>query len=232
MAGHRRRPPNLTAGKGGRHAAKTTSRQPPERGAEAFKVPDWKPIMLDRRHFLALVVALTAHLPARALARPTTPPPTAPPLADPWRTLAAVQAHMLPGRDDGAPSAGAIGALDYLRRVLEAADTDPDDAAFLRDGTGWLNEVAKEAHGRPYADLDPAAAEATMRRIERTAAGERWLYLLLTYLLEALLADPVYAGNRDGRGWAWLGHRPGFPRPTAEKRYFQLGKPVYRRTKA
>jgi len=55
---------------------------------------------------------------------------------------------------------------------------------------------------------------------------------LLTYLLEALLADPVYAGNPNGIGWKWLQHQPGFPRPTKNKKYFKLDKHRYRTTKA
>jgi gluconate 2-dehydrogenase gamma chain len=199
--------------------------------------------MLDRRSFLCLVAALASQLPAAARVR-SEPEATgaaghdasAKALQDPWLTLAAVQAHLLPGGDAGpgskAPSAAEIGALSYLRNALAAPDMDPQDGQFIRDGVGWLNEVAQEAHGRPYSQLGAEPAEQVMRRIERSAAGERWLFLLLGYLLEALLADPVYGGNRDGRGWAWLEHRPGYPRPPADKLYYKLGKPVYKRTKA
>ena len=49
--------------------------------------------------------------------------------------------------------------------------------------------------------------------------GENWLSTLLLYIFEALLTDPVYGGNPNGIGWKWLGHNPGLPRPTADKRY-------------
>ena len=42
------------------------------------------------------------------------------------------------------------------------------------------------------------------------------------YLLEALLADPVYGGNTDEVGWKWLGYTAGFPRPPIGKRYFEI----------
>ena len=71
-----------------------------------------------------------------------------------------------------------------------------------------------------------------LRQIEQSNAGQNWLSLLLTYLLEALLADPVYGGNPDGIGWQWLEHQSGFPRPPADKTWYRLGRPVYYRRKA
>jgi gluconate 2-dehydrogenase gamma chain len=48
------------------------------------------------------------------------------------------------------------------------------------------------------------------------------LSLLLYYIFEALLSDPVYGGNPGGIGWQWLEHQPGFPRPPADKIYGNL----------
>ena len=59
-----------------------------------------------------------------------------------------------------------------------------------------------------------------------------WLSLLLTYLLEALLADPVYGGNPGGIGWQWLAHQPGFPTPPADKTWYKLAAPVHYQRKA
>jgi gluconate 2-dehydrogenase gamma chain len=45
--------------------------------------------------------------------------------------------------------------------------------------------------------------------------------MLLDYIMEALLTDPVYGGNPNSIGWQWLKHQPGFPRPTTplKRRY-------------
>ena len=40
--------------------------------------------------------------------------------------------------------------------------------------------------------------------------------------MEALLTDPAYGGNPDGIGWRWLGHTPGYPRPSAATIYPRL----------
>jgi gluconate 2-dehydrogenase gamma chain len=55
-----------------------------------------------------------------------------------------------------------------------------------------------------------------------TRWGRAWLSLLLYYIFEALLSDPVYGGNPGEIGWRWLEHQPGFPRPPADKIYGSL----------
>jgi len=57
---------------------------------------------------------------------------------------------------------------------------------------------------------------------------------MMSYLIEALLSDPVYGGNKDQKGWLWLEHIPGFPTPGPDKVYFKLGAHASprRRTKA
>ncbi len=74
--------------------------------------------------------------------------------------------------------------------------------------------------------------EALLRRIEQSRAGGNWLSLLLTYLLEALLADPVYGGNPDAIGWRWLEHQPGFPTPPADRTWYRLAARARSRYKA
>ena len=64
-----------------------------------------------------------------------------------------------------------------------------------------------------FIELNQAQREAMLRRIETNPVGRYWLSLMIYYLLEALLADPVYGGNIDTVGWQWLQHAPGFPRP-------------------
>jgi hypothetical protein len=37
---------------------------------------------------------------------------------------------------------------------------------------------------------------------------------MLAIILEAFFGDPVHGGNPDEVAWKWVGHTPGFPRPT------------------
>jgi gluconate 2-dehydrogenase gamma chain len=140
---------------------------------------------------------------------------------EPWYTFAATQQHLFPDDGDG-PDAKTLNATVYLKFVLDAADTDPEERAFIHDGVDWLNRLAIARHTGIFANCEPAQREVLLREITGSQAGKRWLSYLLTYLFEALLSDPVYGGNPNGIGWAWLQHTPGFPRPPYNKRYVDL----------
>ena len=141
--------------------------------------------------------------------------------SDPWLTLAAVQQHLFPA-GEATPGAADIGAAEYLRRALETPGGDRDDADFVYRGACWLNDLTRERFGEAFAALDETRRETALRDIEASRAGRRWLSLLLSYLLEALLADPVYAGNRGAIGWEWLEHQPGYPTPPPDKTWERL----------
>ncbi|MDH5485481.1 MAG: gluconate 2-dehydrogenase subunit 3 family protein [Gammaproteobacteria bacterium] len=177
---------------------------------------------LSRREFLILVSAATAAIPFPALSKQRTASGEAhEKLEDPWLTLAVVQEHLFPA-EKKAPGASDIQALSYLRQLLQAPDTDREDVDFVIKGVSWLNDLSSSTYQRLFHQLDTDLKEKILRKIEQSSAGERWLSLQLSYLIEALLADPVYGGNANSQGWQWLEHQPGFPRPTADKRYFKL----------
>ena len=140
---------------------------------------------------------------------------------EPWYTFAAVQQQLFP--DDGnGPDAKGINATTYLKFVLDAPDTDPDDRKFILDGVDWLNRLAIARFKAVFATCEPVNQDKLLHNIVTSDAGERWLSFLLRYIFEALLTDPVYGGNPNGVGWKWLQHIPGFPRPPVDKRYFDL----------
>lgn len=130
----------------------------------------------------------------------------------PWPIFAAVQAVLFPSDGNG-PAALDIQATLYLFLVLHAPDFDPDERKFILDGVGWLDQFAQEKFQHTFLSLSTQQHDTVLRQISQSRAGDRWVGALLTYLLEALLADPVYGGNPNGIGWQWLEHQPGFPRP-------------------
>lgn len=140
-----------------------------------------------------------------------------------WSTIEAVQDHLLPSEPD-APGARDLNATAYLDRTLADSGFDPDVKGFLLKGIGWLEEIAQSQEGLLFHQVDPGKREDLLRQIADTGAGERWLSNLITYCMEAMLADPLYGGNPNGIGWNWLGHDPGQPRPTPDKIYGKLGK--------
>ena len=83
-------------------------------------------------------------------------------------------------------------------------------------------DVLKGAGGPLFAAAGSDTREEVLRAMEQNKAGEAWLAIMLEYLLEAMLADPACGGNPGGIGWHWLGHRHGFPTPTADKLWYKL----------
>lgn len=143
-------------------------------------------------------------------------------LKEPWLTLSLVQEHLFPAGEDS-PGAKDINAIGYLRTMLAAPGVDPEDRVFILKGVDWLDGVSNERLQKPFKKLDAEQREQVLKRIARSHAGENWLSLLMLYIVEALLADPVYGGNPGGIGWKWLQHQPGFPTPPANKKYWMLG---------
>lgn len=140
-----------------------------------------------------------------------------------WQTIAAVQNHLLPSEQDS-PGASDVNALAYLKWVMSAPDTHSETRDFLRNGAAGLESMAQTLTNRQFPQLDEQQSERVLRQYEMDHEGQHWLRQILEYVLEALLTDPVYGGNTDAIGWKWLGHRPGYKRPPADKKYMDLLK--------
>ncbi len=188
--------------------------------------------LLNRREFIQLLATVAAAYPLSSLAVGRQQAQTSEHvIKEPWRTISAVQEHLFPA-EKNSPGASDINAMLYLQNMMATPDFDKERAELIHNGVGWLNELAKQQHSLKFIQLDSTTKEKILRQVESSNAGSRWLSTLLTYLIEALLSDPVYGGNPDGIGWDWLQHQPGFPLPTEDKKYFKLGKNRYRHTKA
>ena len=130
----------------------------------------------------------------------------------PWPIITAVHAVLFPSDGNG-PSAQDIQSTQYLHLVLQTPDFDPEERKFILDGVNWLDQFAQEKFQRAFLSLSADQHNTVLRQITQSRVGDRWVGAMLTYLLEALLSDPVYGGNPNGIGWLWLEHQPGFPRP-------------------
>ena len=130
-----------------------------------------------------------------------------------------VQIILFPNDGDG-PSADDINALEYLEWALTDSDNEADgDGEFIQKGVGWLDLLSEQTKGSQFIKLDINQQNDVLTNISQSSAGENWLSLLIYYLLEALLLDPVYGGNPDQIGWKWLQHQPGFPLPNNQTNY-------------
>jgi len=137
---------------------------------------------------------------------------------DQKRTLTAVQEHLLP-HEENSPGATDINAADYLEMVLNQPGFDPEIRDFIVDGLKRLAEYINENQQSPFETMDAQEKENTLTALQDFSWGRTWTSLLLLYIFEALLSDPVYGGNPDGIGWTWLEHTPGLPRPVESTRY-------------
>lgn len=185
-------------------------------------------MLISRREFISILSSLPALTPLSLLANNQTSTAY---IKEPWLTLSEVQQHLFP-QEKSSIGARDIQALEYLRATMNAPDFDNDEKKLIHNGVSWLNDLSKQTYTKVFVRLDDNSKEKILRRIEGSRAGERWLSTLLTYLLEALVTDPVYGGNPNGIGWKWLQHQPGFPRPPENKKYFKLDPKRYRNTKS
>lgn len=192
--------------------------------------------LLSRREFVQiLAVAATAYPLVSCDSNPHKSSNSVKNKSEPWLTLSSVQDHLLPQdktNKDNSPSAKDINALGYLQYMMKMSDFDKEEYELINNGVGWLNDLANQQYSKMFIQLDADDKEKILRRIENSRVGSRWLSVLLTYLIQALLTDPIYGGNPNGMGWAWLQHQPGFPRPPENKKYFKLNKKRYRNIKA
>ncbi len=134
------------------------------------------------------------------------------------RTLTAVQEHLLP-HEENSPGAKDINAANYLEMVLNQPGFDPEIRDFIADGLKRLAEFTTKKRLSPFEKMITEEREHTLKALQDLSWGQTWTSLILLYIFEALLSDPVYGGNPDGIGWIWLEHTPGLPRPVESTRY-------------
>jgi len=184
----------------------------------------WQKGTIDRRMFLKQVTALlvlSSIKPVSLQAKTDQETLTTEWREDPWWTLYEVQEHLFPHTEDS-PGAKDIHATLYLKSQLPSPWIDREEASFIVKGVNWLNDMAEKTQSARFVDLDTSKREAVLLQIEKSNEGQRWISLVIYYVIEALLTDPIYGGNPDGSGWKWLSHHPGFPRPTEDKMYSKL----------
>jgi len=125
-----------------------------------------------------------------------------------FKTLEAVQQVLFP-EGLNAPSAKAFGATAYLANVSTHSSFLDSDLLFLQQGA---QELMNDYNN--FLTLNPKKQEKALREfVDNNHRGESWVSFVLYFTLEALLADPLYWGNRKESGWKWLNHHSGFPRP-------------------
>lgn len=180
--------------------------------ATAAGLAAWHEKLVSRRRFLLAAAggSLAALFPLATAAKARR--------GDPWELIAAVQDILFPSEAE-VPGAHEIQALAYLRGVLAEPRHDREETRLILKGADWLDDLSRQRQHTSFLKLSGDRRDTLLQQIAASSQGEHWLATLLFYICEALLTDPVYGGNPDGIGWTWLGHTPGFPRPTTDKRF-------------
>jgi hypothetical protein len=106
--------------------------------------------------------------------------------------------------DEQVPGAAALGAVDYVERLLTALDHDPPRVWAGPDGWIGLGPWERQAWAERIDEL-----RALYRRVidGAPAAGDH--RVVHSHACEATYGDPAYGGNRASGGW----QRIDFPEP-------------------
>jgi len=130
----------------------------------------------------------------------------------------AVQNIIFP-KDINGPGAIDFNADKYLLWVLSDRRIPKDEKDYIIKGLKWVDETAQEEESKKFLKLSKKEQVHLIHTISKTGWGESWLSVMLTFVFEAMISDPIYGFNKNEIGRKWLGHVAGYPIPTKENMY-------------
>lgn len=132
-------------------------------------------------------------------------------------------------RDKFGPGAIDFKTVEYLDWVLSDVNLDQEDKDYLLNGIKWMEESSDEEFSKPFSKLTDVEIESLISVVVKQNWGESWLSRNLSYILEAQFSDELYGSNKGGKGWIWLNHYPGYPRPSADMIYDEVFETISNR---
>ena len=129
-------------------------------------------------------------------------------------------------KDENGPGAIDFNADKYLLWVLLDKRIPKDENQYIINGLKWVDETAQEEMSERFLKLSKKEQVQLIHTVSKMGWGESWLSVMLTFIFEAMISDPIYGFNKDEIGRKWLGHVAGFPRPTKENRYDEIFETV------
>ena len=122
--------------------------------------------------------------------------------------------------DDGnGPGINQLNSFKYLLWVMDDEGAYQKNKDKVKTGVAWLEKFTTENYQKKFTELEKQDQEKIIEEIILEEKGEDLCSVLLTYILESLLLDPIYGINPEGTGWKWLSHAPGYPQASEELRY-------------
>jgi len=128
------------------------------------------------------------------------------------QTLEIMQKDLLHDAD-AMPSFEQINPNKYLLIIFNHSRIDAEEKQYLRNGAKWLNEESLEMYEKPYVSLDADKRQRVLISFSFHDWGKSYIDRILSYMMESMLGDPIYGGNKNGSGWAFLNHIGGQPSP-------------------
>lgn len=135
-----------------------------------------------------------------------------------FNTLIALQNHLFPASGE-APSAEQINAAPFFTKTIGDPHKDADVVRFLKSGFTLLSTTCEEQFDKPFTQLTESEKEYALQQLASTSKGENWLSAHLTIIFEALFSDPLYGANTQQKGWQFIRHKAGEPRPKSQNLY-------------
>jgi len=132
--------------------------------------------------------------------------------SDTSKSAKAIQQILLP--DDGfGPDAAGINAFDYFVWALSDKQMDAEDKKFIISGLNWTDELSKKEYSKLFFELDTKEQKLLVIKMTDLDWGGTWLSIMMTFILEAMLSNPLYGGNPNKKSWLWLNHYASNPQP-------------------
>ena len=121
--------------------------------------------------------------------------------------------------DNFGPGARDIKVYGYLLWMLNDKNLDPEENQYVLNGMNWVDETSVEVYNKHFDKLTKKEKHSMLNKISNLEWGENWLSKMLSILIEAMFADPIYGSNPGGIVWKWFEHDPGRPRPDDNNKY-------------
>lgn len=180
---------------------------------------DTQPEEISRRHFIEHVGFMSGTALLYAACKPSEQKPApkevviGPALQtshksltnEEYQTVAAAVERIVPKDED--PGAIELGVPEYIDRALSTPTLSHVRDEFVR-GTEALMRRATSRHRQPFAQLTPEDQDALLTAFKDSPAGSgeaHYWTVLIGLTMEGCFGDPMYGGNRGGRGWELIG---------------------------
>ncbi len=132
-----------------------------------------------------------------------------------------IQEVLFPNDNNG-PSVDDINAYGHFVWVVSDKRKRQDEIDYLINGLNWVEETANENYQKSFNQLTNQQVHQLVDFIANQNWGKDWLSVILTLIFEALALDSIYNINTNQKGWEWLQHQSGTPRPNPNITYDKI----------